>query len=574
MTGERLDDARRLDALRESGLLDSPADEGFDRLTRLATRVLGVPVALVTLVDTDRQFFKSCVGLPEPWASKRETPLSHSFCQHTITTGEPLVVNDAREHAELRHNLAIRDLSVIAYAGIPLRGVGGHLIGTFCAIDGKPRQWSAADIDTLSDLAAAAATEIELRGALEKARESSEELRIVAESSRVLGASLELEETLQAIARVALPYLGDMAMVDVLENGVIRRVAASVAGLPEGDLLERARAFPPHLGDGGPQDQAISRRERVLIDTPDEHWAARAARSDEHRALIQQMHLGAVLTVPLNHDGGDPLGAITFARVRGREPFADTDLHLADEIARRATLALEKARLYQTAREATKARDDMLGVVSHDLRNPIHTIFMSASFMLELLDAENPARTQASVIRRASLRANRLIQDLLDVTRLESGRAELDVRPTEAATIIEETIQQASAAAGEAGIALVQRPIPPVKLKADSGRLVQALGNIVANAIKFTPAGGTVTISAERRDGAVAFEVEDTGSGIAPEHVPRLFDRFWQANRKDRRGVGLGLSIVKGIADAHGGEVKVESHPGRGSTFRLEIPAE
>src|ERR671914_144008 len=108
--GARLNDPRRLDALRTSGLLDTPSEEAFDRLTRLVTRILGVPVALVTLVDGDRQFFKSCVGLPEPWATRRETPLSHSFCQYTVTTGEPLVIDDARKDERLLDNLAIRDM--------------------------------------------------------------------------------------------------------------------------------------------------------------------------------------------------------------------------------------------------------------------------------------------------------------------------------------------------------------------------------------------------------------------------------------------------------------------------------
>src|ERR671914_2989559 len=114
--GARLNDPRRLDALRTSGLLDTPSEEAFDRLTRLVTRLLDVPVALVTLVDGDRQFFKSCVGLPEPWAARRETPLSHSFCQYTVTTGEPLVIDDAREHPELRDNLGIPEIGIVAYA--------------------------------------------------------------------------------------------------------------------------------------------------------------------------------------------------------------------------------------------------------------------------------------------------------------------------------------------------------------------------------------------------------------------------------------------------------------------------
>ena len=154
-------DADRLAALHGSGLLAVRGDPAFDRLTRLASRVLDVPVALVSLVDEDRQVFASCVGLQPPF--DRETPLTHSFCQHTVESREPLVVHDAREHPVLRRNLAVRDLKVIAYAGIPLISEDGHVLGTLCAIDRRPREWSAGELETLADLAASVLSEIQLR---------------------------------------------------------------------------------------------------------------------------------------------------------------------------------------------------------------------------------------------------------------------------------------------------------------------------------------------------------------------------------------------------------------------------
>lgn len=161
-----LRDPARLAVLRRTELLDSLAEEEFDRLVRLAARVLRVPVALVSLVDSNRQFFKSCVGLGEPWASQRETPLSHSFCQHAVISREPLIIDDAREHPLVQDNLAIRDLNVIAYAGIPLITRDGAALGSFCAIDNVPRVWSSDEIAIVKDLAAAVMTEIELRLAI------------------------------------------------------------------------------------------------------------------------------------------------------------------------------------------------------------------------------------------------------------------------------------------------------------------------------------------------------------------------------------------------------------------------
>ena len=154
----------RLAALHGAALLDSPPEEQFDRLARLAARVVNAPVALVSALDEDRQFFKSCLGLPEPWASRRETPLSHSFCQHVVAAREPIVIRDAREDDRVRDNLAIRDLDVIAYLGVPLITRGGHAIGTLCVIDHQPRVWTEEEVRLVQDVGAAVVTEITLRG--------------------------------------------------------------------------------------------------------------------------------------------------------------------------------------------------------------------------------------------------------------------------------------------------------------------------------------------------------------------------------------------------------------------------
>src|SRR3954452_7966137 len=155
-------DPERVEAVLATGLLDSDITPEFDRLARLASHVLNAPVALVSIVDVDRQFFKSCLGLPEPWASKRGSPLSHSFCQHPVASREPLLVDDAREHPLLRDNLAIRDMGVIAYAGVPLIDGDGFALGTLCVIDSTPRHWTTHQLELLRDLAASVVTEISL----------------------------------------------------------------------------------------------------------------------------------------------------------------------------------------------------------------------------------------------------------------------------------------------------------------------------------------------------------------------------------------------------------------------------
>ena len=159
---DAVEDRDRLDALHATGLLDTDVSPSFDRLARLAAHTLHAPVALVSLVDRDRQFFKSCLGLPEPWASERESPLTHSFCQHAVASRVTLIVTDARRHPVLRDNLAIRDMGVVAYAGIPLVDGSGNAIGTLCVIDSQPRHWTSRQIEMLDAIAASVVTEITL----------------------------------------------------------------------------------------------------------------------------------------------------------------------------------------------------------------------------------------------------------------------------------------------------------------------------------------------------------------------------------------------------------------------------
>jgi len=194
-------DTHRLDALRRTALLDSDPEEAFDRLTRLAATILRAPSALVSLVDADRQFSKSAFGLAEPLASERQTPLSHSFCQHTVASGAPLIIADAREHPLVRDNPAIPDFGVVAYAGIPLVTPDGYVLGSFCVIDYQPRAWTAQDIAILTDLAAAVMTEIDLRMT---AREATVR---AAEREELLARAREAQAQAEAAVRLRNDFL-------------------------------------------------------------------------------------------------------------------------------------------------------------------------------------------------------------------------------------------------------------------------------------------------------------------------------------------------------------------------------
>jgi signal transduction histidine kinase len=240
-------------------------------------------------------------------------------------------------------------------------------------------------------------------------------------------------------------------------------------------------------------------------------------------------------------------------------------------------LARREQRARAAAEAAVQSRDLVVSIVSHDLRNPLSNVGLAATLVLETLpggDKWVAARAQIGIIKRSCDRMNRMIQDLLDVARIESGglaveRTRVAVEPLldEVAALLRPGVERR----GQRLDRRVAAGLPAVS--ADRDRLLQVFSNLVDNAGKFTPAGGTITVSADGDQGAVRFCVSDTGSGLSPELVPHLFDRFWQAKRTDRRGIGLGLSIVKALVEAHDGQIGVESTLGQGTTFRFSVPA-
>jgi signal transduction histidine kinase len=218
----------------------------------------------------------------------------------------------------------------------------------------------------------------------------------------------------------------------------------------------------------------------------------------------------------------------------------------------------------------------MLSVVAHDLRNPLNTIFMGSSSMIDdIVDAESTVGRTARIVKRAAERMNRLIQDLLDIRRTESGTLSIDAKSESVAAMMSEAMEMLKPLATTASLELRAEIAEHVStIFADSARLLQVLSNLVGNAIKFTPRGGSITVRAEPLGDEVRFVVSDTGPGIPPDQLPHIFGRFWQANRKDRRGIGLGLAIAKGIVEVHGGRIWVESTLGAGSNFYFTIPTQ
>jgi two-component system, sensor histidine kinase and response regulator len=226
--------------------------------------------------------------------------------------------------------------------------------------------------------------------------------------------------------------------------------------------------------------------------------------------------------------------------------------------------------LKQKAEAAARLRDEVLATVSHDLKNPLGTIYTSSALLLDMEMAPEAQRRQLEIIRRTATRMDRLIQDLLDVSRMEAGRFAVDPQTDSARALVLEARDMLATMAEAKNIELLlDLPAGDVAVDADRNRVLQVFSNLIGNAVKFTPEGGRITVRVEAGEGEACFAVEDTGVGIPPDSLARIFDRFWHAG--EGGGSGLGLAIVKGIVEAHGGWIRADSS-GTGSTFTFSLP--
>jgi signal transduction histidine kinase len=293
--------------------------------------------------------------------------------------------------------------------------------------------------------------------------------------------------------------------------------------------------------------------------------------SEEARKLLELTRIHSAIGVPLVARGRT-LGALLVGMAKPSPGLDAGDIPLAEGLAQRAALALDNARLYAAAQSALRARDHVLGVVAHDLRTPLGNILLQAATLHRHAEVDAD-RTRGEVIERQAWRMHRLIQDLLDITRLEAGELSMHRTAVNAAELIEDVLENQLLLASSATLELrAEVPANTPEVAADRDRLMQVFENLVGNAIKFTPPGGRVVIGATPGEKEVTFWVSDTGAGIQAMDLPHIFQRFWQASKGEHRGAGLGLPIVNGVVEAHGGRVWVESTPGKGSTFFFTLP--
>ncbi|HEV2132508.1 MAG TPA: ATP-binding protein [Longimicrobiaceae bacterium] len=419
------------------------------------------------------------------------------------------------------------------------------------------------------------------QAARELAENAARRSRVLAEASRILSSSVDYRATLRSMVHFVVPELADSIIVYMVgDDGRLQRLAAAHADPHRhGSLQQLIGARPPELDSQiSPVARVIRTGKAELIPEVGAELLGVRGEASESLDILRLIDPRSLMVVPLV-SAGAVFGAISLACSSPGNRYTFDDLGMAEDLASRVTLAVDNARLYAEAQQAARARQELLHVVSHDLRNSLNAALLHTELLLSSTPPaeEQERRTRGTrhveTIHRSLDQMHRLVQDLLQAETLAEGRLILQCDRQEAAPLLTEVLEMLQPVAEAKHLFLecqISETVPA--LYADRERLLQVFFNLVGNAIKFAPEGGRITLRADARDGEVSFAVADTGPGIAAEDLPHVFEPYWQGPRHARQGAGLGLSIARGIVEGHGGRIWVESQTGAGSTFYFTIP--
>jgi signal transduction histidine kinase len=428
------------------------------------------------------------------------------------------------------------------------------------------------------------------QGAIQALKESEERLRLALDSERaaraaaeflseagaLLSESLDHEETLDRLGRLCVQSLADTCVLDFVEGQQIRRVAGACADASKGPLLEQLeQRHPARWGSPHPAARCLRTGKPILAPDITDEFLRRNCEDEEHMELVRAIGTRSAVIVPLVARG-QTLGVFTLGSgTPGR--YGRADLELAQELAHRAAIAIDNARLHRQTQRAVRMRDEFLLVASHELRTPMTALTIS---LKTLQRAEQSGRSangagvsqSVELASRQGTRLNRLIGDILDISRIETRSLPLELAPVELGAIVRDVAQGFAADLAAARCPLSIRCDGPVVGRWDPLRVGQVVTNLLSNAVKFG-AGRPVEIHLGEEAGLARLSVQDHGIGIDPSYQARIFDRFERAvSVQHYGGLGLGLYISRRIVEAHGGSIRVESQPGVGSTFTVEVP--
>jgi len=519
----------RLEALYEYQILDTLPEQAYDDITRLASTICGTPIALVSLVDRERQWFKSNVGL-----AVNETSRECSFCAHAIHHPELFLIPDATADARFADNpLVTAEPHIRFYGGAPLITHDGLELGTLCVIDVKPRRLTSEQEHALEALSRQVMAQLELRRKVQQ-------LESAIESKEEIAAELRLQKSILEAQSEASP---DGILVLSQDERILsfnqrflqlwglspemmgQQLNETVLAAIVNKLVEPQR-WLDKIADLRVQQESESRDEMMLLDGRIFDW----------------------YSAPIKNSQGALHGRVWFTR----------------DITER--------------KEIERIKTEFISTVSHELRTPLTSIRGSLGLIAGGVTGavSEKAKSLLNIAINNNDRLIRLINDILDLDKIEAGQMVFQEKPLEIMPLLEAAVAENRAYAEQFGVELFVEPgLPEVKVKADSDRLMQVMANLLSNAAKFSPPNGQVTLSATRQQGMVRVAVQDHGPGIPEEFRSRIFDKFAQADASDSRhqgGTGLGLSIAKNIVERMGGRIGFKTQVGAGTTFYFELP--
>ena len=507
------DEAERLQDLRSLAILDTAPEERFDRITRTASRLFGVPIALVSLVDANRQWFKSRQGLDVPQTGRRE-----SFCAHAILQDGPLVIPDSHADGRFADNPLVTGPPYVRfYAGMPLRGPTGKRIATLCLIDRQARAFTAQDVAALKDLACWAELELNL-----------DTLEHITQVAR------DREEKLQSVldnagdAIVTLDTLGRIASFNIAASDLFGGTTESIGTSVFDWIAQEWREEIWNAFNGGAADRPGGRyRKEVLC---------------------------------LRTDGTQFPAEVVVSRMR------DAGYTLI-------------ARDMSERKQVEKMKNEFIGTVSHELRTPLTSVRGSLGLLLGGAAGQMPdkARGLLQIAANNCDRLVRLINDMLDVEKIESGNVRFDLAPQRLLPLVRSAMSSTEGFGQQFKVGFALDPASAdVRVLADADRMTQVVVNLLSNAAKFSPAGSSVDVAVRRLpDGRARLSVGDRGPGIPQQFRDRMFSRFLQADSSDTRsktGTGLGLAISRAIVQRLGGSIGFLDRDGGGTEFFVDLP--
>ena len=663
---EPAEEFERLAALCRLNLLDTPPDERYERITRTAQRLFNVPISVVTLVDGDRQWFKSRVGL-----SAAETPRNVAFCAHAIHADAPFIIPDAAIDERFADNpLVTGEPHLRFYAGIALHANGGWRVGTLALIDRQPRTFSQSDVDALRDLASWAEMELNLytlKQATSITRESESRLRAIVEHAGDAIVSIDdkgIVETFNPAAQRVFGYRADEIIGRPVTQLAARHYRASLdrdlmalahSGIPGAKAINRQVFAQRRNGERFPANLVVSEmlvNERRAFTGLVRDISQRRRSTDDvkranrqlaetlglQQAIFDSTHY-AIIAVDLDgrvsmfNDGAQRMLGYTEAEVQAHGSLAL--LHDPRELAeRRSALEQELDCTLASAADAilAKARDgrrdesewtyvrkdglslpvmlsitavwdeqvlvgfvviaqdlserkkieqlknEFVSTLSHELRTPLTSIRGSLGLLAGGAAGEIPpaARTLLDIANKNCDRLVRLINDILDVEKIESGSMRFDAVVQPLLALLEQAVAATNAYADQFQVSFdLRSDAGEIYAAVDADRLLQVLVNLLSNASKFAPSGDVVEVRLRRLAGVARVSVTDHGVGIPAAFRERIFQKFAQADATDSRqkgGTGLGLNISKAIVEKHNGTINFISEPGVQTEFYFDLP--